>query len=67
MKRKDRINEIEKLGCVLIRHGAKHDIYHNSKTGMTQPTPRHRAINEFLAKELIRTSPAINCQKIWCA
>jgi predicted RNA binding protein YcfA (HicA-like mRNA interferase family) len=54
MKRKDLIDKIESLGCILIRHGNKHDIYHNPKTGMTQPIPRHREINEFLAKKIIR-------------
>jgi predicted RNA binding protein YcfA (HicA-like mRNA interferase family) len=54
MKRKDLIDAIEILGCVLIRHGAKHDIYQNQKTGMTQPIPRHREINEILAKKIIR-------------
>jgi predicted RNA binding protein YcfA (HicA-like mRNA interferase family) len=53
MKRKDLIDKIESLGCVLIRHGPKHDIYHNPKTGMTQPIPRHREINEFLAKKIV--------------
>lgn len=54
MKRKDLTDSIENLGCVLIRHGAKHDIYHNPKTGMTQPIPRHREINEILAKKILR-------------
>ncbi len=54
MKRKDLIATIENFGCVLIRHGAKHDIYHNPKTGMTQPVPRHREIHEILAKKIIR-------------
>jgi hypothetical protein len=34
-------------------------IYHNPKTGMTQPIPRHREINEFLAKKIIRDLSAI--------
>ena len=54
MKRKDLIETIESLGCVLIRHGAKHDLYHNPKTGRTQPIPHNREINEFLAKKIIR-------------
>ena len=54
MKRKDLIDTIESVGCVLIRHGVKHDIYHNPKTGMTQPIPRHREIHEILAKKIIR-------------
>ena len=39
---------------MLLRHGGKHDIYHNPKTGMTQPLPRHKEINEYLAKKIIR-------------
>ncbi|MCW5782327.1 MAG: hypothetical protein KIT39_03365 [Nitrospirales bacterium] len=38
----------------MIRHGAKHDIYHNPKTGISQPIPRHREINEILAKKILR-------------
>ena len=32
MKRRDLVREIEKLGCVLVRHGASHDWYTNPKT-----------------------------------
>jgi mRNA interferase HicA len=54
MKRKDLIKTIEALGCVMIRHGGKHDIYHNPQTGNSQPVPRHSEINEFLARRIIR-------------
>ncbi|MEE8483427.1 MAG: type II toxin-antitoxin system HicA family toxin [Nitrospinota bacterium] len=54
MKRKDLTREIEKLGCVLIRHGGKHDWYQNPKTKMAQPVPRHKEINELLAKHIIK-------------
>lgn len=54
MKRIDLIKALEQEGCVLIRHGGKHDIYHNRKTGASQPVPRHQEINEFLAKKIIR-------------
>jgi len=54
MKRKRLIQKIEASGCILLRHGAKHDIYHNPKTGMTQPVPRHKEINEILAKKIIK-------------
>ena len=39
MKRGDLIREIEKMGCVLIRHGRRHDWYQNTKTGECQPIP----------------------------
>lgn len=54
MKRRDLIARLEAAGALLIRHGAKHDIYHNPKTGITQPVPRHREINELLAKKILR-------------
>ena len=38
----------------MIRHGAKHDIYHNPTTGNSQPVPRHNDINEILAKKILK-------------
>jgi mRNA interferase HicA len=55
MKRVDLVRHLEKLGCLLIRHGAKHDWYRNPNTGVSQPVPRHREINERLAKKIIRS------------
>ncbi len=54
MKRIDLIKTIECLGCVLIRHGARHDWYRNPTTGVSQPIPRHREIKELLARHIIR-------------
>ncbi len=54
MKRADLIKTILEFGCVLIRHGAKHDWYRNTDTGVSQPVPRHREIKEFLARHIIR-------------
>jgi len=54
LKRADLIRELEQAGCVLLRHGARHDIFHQPQTGRTQPVPRHREINEILAKKIIR-------------
>jgi mRNA interferase HicA len=54
MKRTDLVRVLEEEGCVLIRHGGKHDWYRNPKTGMSQPVPRHREINEFLAKSILK-------------
>jgi predicted RNA binding protein YcfA (HicA-like mRNA interferase family) len=55
MKRLDLIRVIEDHGCVLVRHGGKHDWYQNPETGMSQPVPRHREIKEHLARKIIRT------------
>jgi mRNA interferase HicA len=54
VKRVDLIKTIGKAGCVLIRHGAKHDWYQNPTTGAVQPVPRHRNIKEHLAKHIIK-------------
>jgi mRNA interferase HicA len=54
VKRRDLIAQVEAAGAVLIRHDGKHDIYHNPKTGATQPIPRHREINQMLARKILR-------------
>ena len=54
MKRAALIKTIERLGCVLIRHGAKHDWYRNPQTGVSQAVPRHREIGESLARRIIK-------------
>jgi len=54
MKRRELIKKLEKIGCVLIRHGGKHDWYQNPTTRVSQPVPRHREINNYLAKHIIK-------------
>jgi len=54
VKRRDLIARLEAGGCELLRHGAKHDIFHNPRNGKSQPVPRHREINELLAKKILR-------------
>ena len=53
MKRMDLIRQIEQNGCVLIRHGGRHDWYQNPRTGACQPIPRHREIKEHLARHIL--------------
>jgi predicted RNA binding protein YcfA (HicA-like mRNA interferase family) len=55
MKRRDLVDELQTAGCVLLRHGAKHDIYHNPKSGRSEPVPRHREVNELLAKKILKS------------
>ena len=54
MKRTELIRTIEAMGCVLIRHGGKHDWYQNPVTKMSQPVPRHREIKDTLAKHIVK-------------
>ena len=53
MKRRDFIRELERAGCVLHRHGNRHDIYRNPANGRKAPVPRHREIPDTLC-QLIR-------------
>jgi predicted RNA binding protein YcfA (HicA-like mRNA interferase family) len=54
MKRRDLISHLEKNGCVFFREGSNHTIYINSKKKLTSSIPRHREINDFLAKKICR-------------
>ncbi|MEO8026825.1 MAG: type II toxin-antitoxin system HicA family toxin [Bryobacteraceae bacterium] len=54
MKRIELIRALEKNGCVLVRHGGSHDWYRNQNTGMSQAVPRHREIQEKLAKSILK-------------
>jgi mRNA interferase HicA len=54
MKRKDLIRAIEKMGCILIRHGGRHDWYQNPETKISQPVPKHNEIKDSLAKHILK-------------
>jgi predicted RNA binding protein YcfA (HicA-like mRNA interferase family) len=54
MKRADLIRTVQKMGCVLIRRGRRHDWYQNPDTRAAQPVPRHREIRESLARHIIK-------------
>jgi mRNA interferase HicA len=54
MKRKELLKKITSIGCLLVRHGARHDLYRNPKTGQKQSVPRHDEIDESLAKHIIK-------------
>ena len=52
MKRTEFIRELREAGCVLLRHGARHDVYVNPATGQKQPVPRHTEIDDALATHI---------------
>lgn len=54
MKRLDLVRKIDELGCEFIRHGGEHDWYRNPQTGISQAVPRHKEINEHLARQIIK-------------
>jgi len=53
MKRQALIRELEAAGCVLHRHGKRHDIYRNPANARQAPVPRHREVANNLC-EIIR-------------
>lgn len=52
MKRTDLVRELTEAGCLLLRHGARHDIFHNPRTGQKQPVPRHSEIDDQLVRHI---------------
>ena len=52
VKTKDLIEKLEHSGWKFKRHGAKHDIYTKGKE--RESVPRHREVDEELAKAIIR-------------
>ena len=52
MKRQELIMQLEKAGCILKRHGSRHDIYVNINNGKKQPVPRHNEIDDHLVKHI---------------
>ena len=52
MKRRDLIRHLERHGCTFHREGAKHSVYVNRSKGKSSTVPRHREINEFLARKI---------------
>ena len=47
-------NKINPAKCELVKHGSRHDLYRNPKTGKKQPVPGHDGIDENLAKHIIK-------------
>ena len=54
MKRLDLLRHLEAHGCVLLRDGGEHTVYVNRAKGKTSTVPRHREINDFLARKICR-------------
>lgn len=52
MKQKDLIKLLEDNDWCLIRHGGSHDVY--GKGDKKETIPRHKEINEQLAKAIIK-------------
>jgi len=54
MKRLELIRHLESHGCSLPRDRGKHSVYVNPVNNQVSAVPRHREINEFLARKICR-------------
>ena len=54
MKRLEPIRHLQRHGCALLRKGASHSVFVNRALKKVATIPRHREINEFLARKICR-------------
>ena len=54
MKRTALVRHLEGQGCQLLREGANHSVFVNRAVGKATAVPRHREINDFLARKICR-------------
>jgi len=54
LKRRDLIRHLEAHGCEILREGGRHTVFLNQVTRKVSTLPRHREINEWLARKICR-------------
>lgn len=54
MKRVDLIRHLEAHGCRLLREGGSQSVYLNPEKRRVSTVPRHREVNDFLARKICR-------------
>ncbi|MCP5118873.1 MAG: type II toxin-antitoxin system HicA family toxin [bacterium] len=52
MKRVDLIRHLETHNCAYHREGGNHTVYVNPVTRRSSSVPRHREINDYLARKI---------------
>lgn len=52
MKQRDLVKRLENVGFAFERHGGNHDIYRRGSD--IEKVPRHKEINEQLAKAILK-------------
>jgi len=54
MKRAELIRHLRRQSCELVREGGRHSWWWNPANGNRSAVPRHREINDNLAKKICR-------------
>ena len=58
MKRRDLEKKLRLAGCYLKREGGSHTLWINPKNGVIETIPRHKEIQEPLAKMILKNMDA---------
>jgi predicted RNA binding protein YcfA (HicA-like mRNA interferase family) len=48
------LRHLEQYGCVCLREGGNHTVYANPTARKASTVPRHREIDEFLARKICK-------------
>lgn len=54
MKRRELLKHLKKNGCELLREGSNHTVFVNIAEKKVTTIPRHREIDEFLARKICK-------------
>ncbi|WP_188935558.1 type II toxin-antitoxin system HicA family toxin [Dyadobacter endophyticus] len=54
VKRNEFMKHLEKHGCFLRRHGAKHDLYVNHDQSLRSTVPRHPRLDKSLCETICK-------------
>jgi len=54
MQRRVLIQHLQVHGCVLLRAGGEHSIYHNPAMNQQASVPRHREVSDITARKICR-------------
>jgi len=54
VKRRDLVRHLEEQGCEKLREGGNHTVYINPTKRKVSTLPRHREINDYLARKICR-------------
>ena len=54
MNRRDFETHLRNQGCILHRHGSKHDLWRNPSNGAKSPLPRHKTLKKPLIRGVCR-------------
>jgi predicted RNA binding protein YcfA (HicA-like mRNA interferase family) len=54
VKRTDLLRHLEAHGCEFLREGGNHTVYVNRRVRKSSSIPRHRDINDLLARKICR-------------